>query len=87
MTSVVPVRCTVRCTVIRNGTIIWSRTVFKWRTIYTVKYGSVQKAGNWIFCTKGSFWLIFTRYKCCDSYIPNLKLNCSVKEEKHKKNC
>ena len=41
--SVVPVRCKVRCTVIR------CRTEFiRFRTIYTIKYGTVRKAGNWV---------------------------------------
>ena len=52
--SIVPVRSTVQCTVIRYGTVIWCKTVFiQFLTIYTVKYssvyGTVQKAGIWLF--------------------------------------
>ena len=45
----------------------------------------MQKAGNWLFCTKGSFRLKFPQHKCCDLHISYKRLKCIVREENDKK--
>jgi hypothetical protein len=66
------------------GTVIRCRTVFlQFRTIYTVQYGTVygtvQKLENWLFLHVRPLWLIFTKHRCRDSLISNVKLKCKQK--------